>query len=388
MCLDLLIRPEEIRHLARQYGTPLYLLDTQRVVRAMRGLADGLLRFYADAEVTYSVKSNYLAGILRAVLAAGFRLEVVSRHELALAESLGATPGQLLFNGPGKTREDLAYCQRQGIGLNVDSLDELRLAASLGTTMRVGLRIAATLQNGSLSRFGLCESDFDEVRQSPVRVVGLHLHHSSRRDAPSYCHRLDQLRAVAEALAIRPEYYDLGGGIASVPPPEVAAQLPYPIDSPEQWTETVGRHAARVLGPAGPRVILEPGIGVLASCLQYVTSITAVKRRPTGEIAVCDGSLFDVNPLRSTIHPPCVVLGREGTESVPLYGGTCMEIDQLGTLAATPAPGDLAVVGNVGAYSVSLAPQFIVPPAPVYAVDTGELLRARSASGDFAGAGR
>ncbi|MBY0505421.1 MAG: hypothetical protein K2X03_16025 [Bryobacteraceae bacterium] len=386
--MDLLVSPETIRDLARQHGTPLYLLDPRYVVDALRGLTAGLMRFYPNVEATYSVKSNYLAGILRAVLAAGFRLEVVSRHELALAGSLGAGSGQLLFNGPGKTREDFAYCQRQGIDVNVDSLDELRLAASLGTRMRVGLRIAATLHNGSLSRFGLVESDFDEVRQLPVSIAGLHLHHSSRRDAQSYCDRLDRLREVAATLKIEPEYYDLGGGMASVPPPEVAARLPYPIDPPEQWTETLGRHAARVLGAGGPRLILEPGIGVLAGCLQYVTSITAVKRRPTGDIAICDGSLFDVNPLRSAIHPPCVLLERTGTGAVPLYGGTCMEIDQLGALAATPVPGDLAVVGNVGAYSVSLAPQFIVPPTPVYAVDTGELLRVRPALGEFLGAGR
>jgi diaminopimelate decarboxylase len=196
---------------------------------------------------------------------------------------------------------------------------------------------------------------------------------------------------------------DLGGGIGSIPPPAVASRLAYAIDTHEDFARTVGRHAMERLGPFGPRIILEPGIGVLAGCMNYVAEVGAVKPRPGGPIAICDGSMFDVNPLRSAIHPPCELVPASGnggaqeagsagnsSVSVKLYGGTCMEIDQLSTLAGTPAPkvGDLVVVTNVGAYSCCLAPDFILPAPPVYSLDRGELVRPRGGMGLFHGAGR
>ncbi len=66
-----------------------------------------------------------------------------------------------------------------------------------------------------------------------------------------------------------------------------------------------------------------------------------------------------------------------------------MEIDLVGTITSTSLPtvGDLVVVTNIGAYSVSLAPEFIIPSAPVYALDSKQLIRNRQFLGNFPGAG-
>lgn len=411
-----LTSPARIQRIAAEIGTPLYLIDPSRIIRAMDSLRSTLASRYPNCEITYSVKTNYLAAILGEVLAAHYRLEVVSRHELALAQSAGAEPRQLLFNGPVKSEADLRLCHERKIDVNVDSLDELAIAASLGSSaspFRLGLRVAATLQNGALSRFGL---DFDDpatvasvreiqaAHRDSLQIVGLHLHHSSRRDAQSYCDRLDRLLAVAALLDLHsPEYLDLGGGLASLPPPSVAARLAYPIDSHEHFASTLGAHALKVCGRAGPRLILEPGIGVLAGAMNYVTSIVAVKSRGSvgtaPPIAVCDGSMFDINPLRSTIPPPCVLVPsatsrREispASGPVKLYGATCMEIDHLGFLddaeAPLPQTGDLVVVTNIGAYSACLAPEFIIPPPPVYSLDLAKIIRPRPRAGQYQGAG-
>ncbi|MCX6607219.1 MAG: alanine racemase [Acidobacteria bacterium] len=394
------------RALAGEFGTPLYIIDVSQIVRAMDGLRDGLMTHYANCEVTYSVKTNYLAAIQRRVLQVGYRLEVVSRREIRQAQSVGAEPSQLLFNGPVKSVADLEFCHQHSMEVNVDSVDELEAAAALGSPerpFRLGIRVAAALNNGSVSRFGVDFDDADSVAavgrlisEGSIHVAGLHLHHSSRRDAASYCERIDRLQTVARRLGITPEYLDIGGGIGSVPPPSIAARLPYAVDSHEQWAAVVGRHARAVFGEGGPKLIVEPGIGVLAGAMNYVTSIVAVKARAGGAtIAVCDGSMFDVNPLRSAIPPPCVLLpsgdsGPVATEPIRLYGGTCMEIDQLGVLDGELAPrkGDLVVVTNVGAYSVCLAPDFIVPRAPIYSLDDGALIRHPEPNDGFRGAGQ
>lgn len=399
----MLASPETLHALANQYGTPLYLLDTRRILAAMDTLRDGLALHYPNSEITYSVKTNYLAYILRQVLAHGYRLEVVSRHELTLAQQNGAPPTQLLFNGPVKSLDDLQYCYANSIPLNVDSLEELQAAATIGTQEKpfpLGLRAAATLKNGNTSRFGIHFEDpaaLTPIRQlltqKTVEVIGLHTHHSSRRDAQSYCDRIDHLASIASLLNIQPAYLDIGGGIGSVPPPEIAAQLTYPIDDPKELATTIGQHAQSKWGTQGPRIILEPGIAILANSMNYLTRIASVKTRGSDTIAACDGSLFDVNPLRSSIPPPCHLLPQDPRESgqpTRLYGGTCMEIDQIGILPAaqTPHAGDLIAVTNIGAYSACLAPHFIIPMAPIYALDSEQLIRPRATLGQLQGAGQ
>ena len=399
----MLVSAAELSVLAANHGTPLYVLDTQQILRAMKTLRDGLAISYPNSEITYSVKTNYLSHILKQVLANGYRLEVVSRHELALAQQCGALHENLLFNGPVKSSEDLNYCYQHSIALNLDSVDELEAASTIGTMtkpFRVGLRAAATLKNGNVSRFGIHFEDpsaLSHIRRllknKAIGVIGLHTHHSSRRDAQSYCDRLDHLSQIADLLDIKPTYLDLGGGIGSTPPPEIASQLSYPIDKPQQLAETIGKHAFEKWGSQGPRIVLEPGIAILAESMNYLTRIVSVKARGAGQIAVCDGSLFDVNPLRSGIHPPCHLLTEAddaSSEPIRLYGGTCMEIDQIGALlpGALPRPGDLVNVTNVGAYTACLAPQFIIPPAPIYAVDSKQIIRQRPVLGSFIGAGQ
>ncbi len=399
-----------IQALAAEFGTPLYILDISQIVQTMDALRRSLLIHYSNCEVTYSVKTNYLAAILRQVLRAGHRLEIVSRREMSQALSAGARPSQLLFNGPVKSAADLLFCRNHAIDVNVDSLDELESAASLGTPaqpFRLGIRVAAALHSGAVSRFGI---DFDHapsvaailrrIAEGSIHVAGLHLHHSSRRDALSYCERIDRLVAVAAQLGITPDYLDIGGGIASIPPPLVAARLPYPVDSHDHLASVVGSHAQCLFGDGsqGPKLIFEPGIGVLAGSMNYVTSIVAVKARSASPfIAVCDGSLFDVNPLRSAISPPCLLIPRQPSSfahhlPVPLYGGTCMEIDQLGVLepvpgVSAPRTGDIVVVTNVGAYSACLAPDFIVPRAPIYSLNHRELIRPGDLTAGFPGGG-
>jgi diaminopimelate decarboxylase len=391
--------------LAAQHGTPLYLLDAQKILGAMETLREGLALHYPNSEITYSVKTNYLSHILRQVLAHGYRLEVVSRHEMMLAQQSGAKPANLLLNGPVKSAEDLGYCYQHSIDLNLDSIDELQIATTIGTPdkpFRLGLRAAATLKNGSVSRFGIHFEDPHALNQTrklllhpSVEVIGLHTHHSSRRDAQSYCDRLDHLSHVAELLNITPKYLDIGGGVGSIPPPEIASQLSYPIDDPKQLATTIGKYAKDKWGSQGPRIIMEPGIAVLAESMNYLTRIVSVKNRGAGQIAVCDGSLFDVNPLRSTVYPSCQLVTTptdpivSSDEPTKLYGGTCMEIDQIGVLPTSQQPrvGDLVIVANVGAYSACLAPQFIIPPAPIYSLDSSKIIRQRPSLGNFIGAG-
>lgn len=394
-------------------GGGVYFASSRRMASNMAAFTRAAsIAYGGDVRIGYSVKTNYLRSFVRAAHDAGAMIEVVSAHEYELARSTGIPPEDIVLNGPGKTPDLLERAISASSMVNLDSVEELVLVAAMSERERreitIGLRITATLSNGKPSRFGIHLDDEDAVsrlrktvRDSRVHVAGLHVHHSSERSAQSFADRVGLLARAASVLALGPEalrWIDVGGGFASHPPEEIRRALGYPIDGPEAYGEAIARAVREQFGTTNATLILEPGIGVLADTMSYVSQITAVKRVGGRLMLISNGSMFEVNPLRSRIPPPCYLVPRASPESresysVPVkatvYGSTCMEIDQLGEVEAPfePLPGDLIVTTNVGAYSLSLSPDFIYAQAPVICADTGAVLRPRRELGDFSGAG-
>ena len=378
---------------AEQHGTPFYLAHTDRVAAEMDRLRSAFRRHHPNTELAYSVKTNYLPSLVRNAHDAGHRIEVVSRHELAYVRELGIPDDQIVFNGPGKTLDDLSDAHRTGVLVNLDSSAELAAAAKVGEQsgqpMRVGLRIAARLTSGDRSRFGVVpELVKDSVNQlcseGHVEVVGLHIHHSSDRSAASFGTRVCTLAEAAHVLGLTAlEFIDIGGGLASALPDRVREQLGYDVSTFDEYAHATAGAIEQAWGADRPTLLLEPGTATLSSALSYVTRV--VSRRAEDAIAVVDGTMFEVNPLRSRVEPPIDLLHSRSGDETQLFGGTCMEIDVLGSVAGTPEVGDLVILTNVGAYTLVLSPEFIVARAPVVDAVTGEVLRARQATGDLGG---
>ena len=287
---------------------------------------------------------------------------------------------------------------------NLDSVAEVERAADLGSKarpFRAGLRVAPRLRNGELSRFGIdvaVPANLDRIRKvfetGRFEIDGLHVHHSSERSSQSFVARLDLLQGAARVLDVVPNYFDLGGGVPSEIPASIAATLDYEIETPVRFAAGLGAALAQKLADHQIEVILEPGIGVLADAMIYLTSVVDVKETSTRVDVISDGSIFDVNPLRSGVSPPCrLVTDRPGDArpaDLRLFGSTCMEIDKLGSLTESIVPerGEVVVVSNVGAYSNVMSPEFIVAHAPVYSVSERRLVRDRQRLGEYTRAGR
>lgn len=396
-------------------GTPYYraspsrllahLSEARSVLQAELGPAGG--------DVAYSVKTNYLTEFIRAAAVEGHPIEVVSENEYALVSSLGVGPERIIVNGPGKSLDFIVDASRAGSLVNLDSLEELmavaRWANGDGRELTFGLRIAARLSSGDMSRFGINidhRPTRDAVRgllaDPRLTCTALHLHHSSRREADSFAERVSLLARAARELDLQTvTRLDIGGGFASDPPPEIAAQLSYPIST---ISECIAAAASQLRSSypdaaARPQLLIEPGLGVLADTMDYVSRVVAVKHQGSQTALICDGSRFEVDPFRGSIAPPTSPVlpppaestnpGVEHSDAATIYGSTCMEIDQLGKLSSSlgVTVGTYLHTKNVGAYSLTLTPEFIFCRAPVVCADTGKLLRPRQAAGLFTGAG-
>lgn len=381
----------QIEAAVKKFGTPLFMVDSHNVAAELDRMRSEFQKVYERSKVAYSVKTNYLPLLIEQAHQAGHMIEVVSRHEWEYVRRLGVADSNIIFNGPVKFRDDLESALDAGVILNVDSREELDTVDGIARTRQekvsVGVRISPVLPNGRQSRFGIHPNEFiawmeDVNRPENLEIRGLHLHYSMDRAAPSYGERVRFLSEIAHTARIRPEFIDIGGGQASALPLSIREQLGYDVSTFVEYAEAAGQAMHGAWGSDGPWLIVEPGTATLSAGMIYACSVVSTRG---GDLAVSDGTIFETNPLRSRIQPPMRVLGGNRPGRTTVYGATCMEIDTFGDVDSAVEAGDVVLIENVGAYSVVLSPEFIVPRAGVIDAASGEVVRPRQEVGSFGG---
>ena len=133
--------------LAKQYGTPLYVMSEDQVRQACRSYVSSFQRFYGGhGKPIYASKAFSCKEIYRIVLSKGLDVEVVSGGELYTALQAGVPGERIHFQGNNKSIKELALAIENGVGdIVADHLEELDLiqaaAKERGVVAPVSLRI-------------------------------------------------------------------------------------------------------------------------------------------------------------------------------------------------------------------------------------------------------
>lgn len=389
--------PVELDHgllteLCDEHGDGFFLLDLVSFREDYLRILNAFRATYADVEIAYSYKTNYLPAICREVDRLGGRAEVVSHLEYQLARSLDVDPRRIVVNGPGKRPAELEEALLAGATVNLDSVREVGLVEDVserwpGHELRVGLRCNLGL-DAKPSRFGLDVDapEFAEciarlLRLPGCRVVGLHCHVStSDRDPADYRRRAERLIALAaEHLPYPPETLNLGGGFFSRMSDGMRAQFDQPAHSFEAYADAIAGALRDAYPSGGPTLVLEPGTAVAARSLSYAARVLDVKTVRGRTLALVAGSVHNVKPtlhdkrLSVTTYTPRPQPAPDG-RVVDVVGYTCMEHDVL--LADQPGPlsvGDVLVFEDVGAYTLVMQPPFIMAAPPVLWLDAEQV---------------
>jgi diaminopimelate decarboxylase len=375
--------PEVLREAAVEACGGFYIMSPSAVTAAVETLSASLRQEYDPAFVALSFKTNYSEALIEAGRRSGAMSEVVSATELAYAAGLGIPDSEIILNGPGKSRADLMDALGRDLILIVDSMRELECVADLieqGIEARasIGIRMHPHVSFGCMdSRFGIdCShpETTDRIRQivrkRKVPLKGAHLHLASDRSAESFGERVTFLWETWTQLEIGPMgFLNCGGGMASEMPDELARQLGYGVATLETYGRAIGERMATLCPEGTTQLLCEPGTGVFAAAGAFVTPVLDVKRIRGRSIAVVDGTIFSVNPFRSTPRPVCFRISgaadrpeitHAASPPIAVYGNGCMEIDLLiEDFHAPLAVGDLIAFAQKGAYSSSIAPPFI-----------------------------
>lgn len=404
----------ELSEIAQQHGSPFYIFDKDAFTRNFRDIRAAFMQHYPHVTIGYSYKTNYIPYLCRLVQDLGGYAEVVSRLELDLALKLGCPPAEIIYNGPVKMGEDIAFALNSGIIVNIDTIREVEFVIDFARQQpekmqRIGLRInielidnqgKSHLQNELPSgRFGFSDnalkSAVRQLKEVPnVQVCSLHGHtSSSSRSLWGYRTIAAKLAEVGERYFPETiEFLNVGGGFYGRSAAAMGLAEPPTFD---EYATAICEVLCQKhwFMARQPRLVIEPGMALAADTMKFITQVFEVKRNANQRLAVVDGSIFNVKPtLHSHNHPFSIIkkeLGAGPKVRYSIVGATCMEKDRLlqEIESVEIEREDFIRIDNVGAYTVVMTPPFInlAPPIVVLGPKGFVAIRRRQEFNDIFG---
>ncbi len=384
---------DRLLELAETHGTPLYVLDPDRVAANYRRFAGA----FPNATVFYAAKAHTGRAVLERLVSLGVPIECAAAGELERAIAAGADPGRLQYTAVNPPAADLEYAvalaaEHPGLTITLGAQDTAERLAELGYDGRIAVRVNPGIgtghhekvATGKDAKFGV---PYDRVptfvaerRAAGDTIVGLHAHmgsgvlHDDLDDHASAIERVaDLARDVGEL-----EFLDVGGGFG----------VPYREETEPLDMRTVGERVRAAVGDIDATLKLEPGRYVVADAELILTTVNTVKAAPETTVVGVDASLATLvrpamfgsyHPIRNVSAPD-----REAVEA-SIGGPCCTSADVFATdrPVARPDRGDVLAIGNAGAYGYELASQFHSQPRPAEVTVDGTVVRRRESIEDI-----
>lgn len=391
--------------LAREYGTPLYLMDENRIRERMRTYKRAMSGYFGKNSLPfYASKALCCRRILELAKEEGIGVDVVSAGELYVAESVGFPMERVCFHGSSKTRDEIEYAVEKGVGFFIcDNAGELRridaAAARRGVKQGVILRVTpgidphtfAAVATGLIdSKFGLPiqtgqAKEFTKMalEAGNVELRGFHCHIGSQIfDKQPLCDAATVMAKFAadmrDELGYTSEIIDLGGGFG----------VPYVESEPEvdidDTIRLVAGHYRAEMARRGfsseTAVFMEPGRSIVGDSgitlyeIQDVKTIPGLKNYVAIDGGMTDDPRYALYQARYTV----LLANRAGEPGAVRYtvGGRCCESgDMIGEDMLLPEArvGDFLAVLTTGAYNYSMASHYnCVPKPPIVMIRDGK----------------
>lgn len=390
--------------LAKKYGTPLYLMDEEKIRRVCREYVSALKECYGDNFLPfYASKAFSTKYIYKVIGEEGFGADVVSGGELYTALAAGFPANKISFHGNNKTKSEIEFALESEIrDFMVDNREELylidELAKKRGKCAKIAFRIKPGVdahthdfvKTGQIdSKFGVALENgeaFEIIKEAltldGVEVIGIHCHIGSQIfDSEPFAHAAEIMMnfssKIKNELGYEVPELNLGGGFGVRYTDNDDPNSIY--DSVKNFTDKV-KTMADELGLKRPFISIEPGRSIVAESGITVYTVGSVKEiKDIRTYVAVDGGMTD-NPRYALYGSEYTVLlperpEAEATQTVTVAGRNCESGDLIGENIKLPEVknGDLLAVLTTGAYNYSMASNYNrVPRPPVVMVKDGE----------------
>ncbi len=382
--------------LAKKYGTPLYLMDEDRIRHNCRVYIDAMKLYFGDGAMPlYASKAASFKQIYRIAKEEGMGVDVVSQGELYTALSVDFPAENIYFHGSNKTEAEIEYAIRNSVGYFVaDSLEEISsiddIAKKIGVTQKILLRITPGIDphtydavaTGKVdSKFGFAietgaayEAVELALSKDNINLCGIHCHVGSQVfDSEVYFKTSDVMLTLVADLKTKYDLdikiLNLGGGYGvryTENDPEIDI-----ADNIKQVAFCIKSKCQELNIPV-PEIRMEPGRSIVADAGLTLYTVGSVKKIPAYKNYVSvDGGMTD-NP-RYALYGSKYTLAvankmNEKSDFCCTVAGRCCEsgdvLQENVNLASTVQKGDFVAVMTTGAYNFSMASNYNRVPRP------------------------
>ncbi|SFE92331.1 diaminopimelate decarboxylase [Paenibacillus algorifonticola] len=391
----------DVTELAKEYGTPLYIVDEALVRQRANEYVTAFQKSGLKFQVAYASKAFSTMAMCALAEQENLSLDVVSDGELHTALKAGFPAARIHFHGNNKSPDEINMALDAGIGcFVVDNSTELKvlnaLAKDKGLTVKILLRITpgveahthdyiSTGQQDSKFGFDLTngaakQAIKEAMELSNLDVLGVHSHIGSQIfEVDGFQMAVEKMSAFAIAirqdLGLTFQVINLGGGFGIR---YVDGDSPLPVGQyVAAITDTLISSFTAADFPL-PEIWVEPGRSIVGDAGTTLYTVGTSKEIPgVRKYIAVDGGMMD-NPrpaLYQSVYEAVLAnrANEANEETVTVAGKACESGDKLIIDLELPKAnsGDLLAVFCTGAYNYSMASNYnrFRRPAVVFVKD-------------------
>ncbi|PPR44994.1 MAG: Diaminopimelate decarboxylase [Alphaproteobacteria bacterium MarineAlpha5_Bin11] len=350
-----------IKDLVKKFKTPLYVYSLSTIKKNYVTLKKKL-----GHNIYYSVKANSNQSIIKILSKLGSGIDVVSGEELMRALAAKVAPKKIIFEGVGKTKNDLILAIKKGIKqINVESIEELLLinktAKSLGKIANVGIRINPNIDAKSLKKistgnkkdkFGIPTTDLNQVviiakKSKNINLKGISCHVGSQIFSLSVYEKVfKKIKETARFFInnnINIKNLNLGGGMGFDKTKNKKFQI-------KGFKKLVDKHFRNL----PYEISFEPGRYIVAESGTLIAKIITTKKSGQSNFIILDAgmNIFLRPALYGAHHNIVSIIKRRASINYNVAGPICESSDIFGKNVFLPKQytGDYVAIQDVGAY--------------------------------------
>ncbi|MBX3101070.1 MAG: diaminopimelate decarboxylase [Bacteroidetes bacterium] len=369
--------------IAREFGTPVYVYDSEKIRQQYRRLKKAFSG--VNLQIKYACKALSNINVLRLLRQEGSGIDAVSIQEIQMCLHAGFAPEEILFTPNGVSFEEYREAVRLGVRINIDNISILeQFGNEYGNRVPVCIRLNPHIMAGGHSKIstGHIDSKFGisihqlrhvlrVIQAHNMHIDGLHMHTGSDiLDADVFLAAADViLEAAFEFPSL--SYLDFGSGF----------RVPYAPGDVSTDVETLGaKIAGRFLQfcqDYGRELELwfEPGKFLVSEAGHLLVTANVIKTTvSTVFVGVNSGLNHLIRPmLYDAYHEIVNVSNPGGTTRIYTVVGYICETDTLGADRRLNEvhEGDVLAILNAGAYGMAMASNYNcrLRPAEVMVLD-------------------
>ena len=343
--------------------TPFYIYSQDLITKKVE-----MTKKTLGNKIFFSVKSNSNQAILKLMQSLDIGADVVSIGELKRAISAGFHPNKIIFEGVGKSKDDLIYASQKNIHLiNAESLEEIKLiekiAGDTNKKINIGIRLNPNIDGGTIKKistgkktdkFGIEIEDIKNIINlikncSNIKLIGISCHIGSQiSDINAYKNTFLEMKKAADKFVeagINIKHVDLGGGF----------HVKYNGNDQEFNINDIKKELDQCFINSTYELSFEPGRYLIAEAGILVTSILTKKQNGGINYLIVDAGMNTlIRPAMYNAHHNIEAINKKSEKLInyAIAGPICESSDIFLNNIELPEQNidDILIIKDTGAY--------------------------------------